>query len=221
MNAFMTLLKRDIALAVRDGGAIGTVLGFDLIVVALMPLGLGPDLNLLMRIAPGILWVALLLASLLSVGRVLEADFEDGSLDTLMTAPLPLELVTLAKIIAHWLTVSLPLALLSPVLGLLLNLDAGLYGLLLATTLLGTPAVSAIGAIGAALTLRARRGGLLVALLVLPLFVPTLIFGITALAGGASPSGAGSSLLMLAALSLVSIVLAPVAVAGALRVQMG
>jgi heme exporter protein B len=221
MNAFMTLLKRDIALAVRDGGAIGTVLGFDLIVVALMPLGLGPDLNLLMRIAPGILWVALLLASLLSVGRVFEADFEDGSLDTLMTAPLPLELVTLAKIIAHWLTVSFPLALLSPVLGLLLNLDAGLYGLLLATTLLGTPAVSAIGAIGAALTLRARRGGLLVALLVLPLFVPTLIFGITALAGSASPSGAGSSLLMLAALSLVSIVLAPVAVAGALRVQMG
>jgi heme exporter protein B len=221
MSAFMTLLRRDVTLALRDGGAIGTVLGFDLIVVALMPLGLGPDLNLLTRIAPGVLWVALLLAALLSVGRLFEADHEDGSLDVLAVAPLPLELIVLAKIAAHWLTVALPLALLSPVLGLLLNLDAGLYGPLLATTLLGTPAVSAIGAVGAALTLRARRGGLLVALLILPLFVPTLIFGITALAGAAAPTGPQSSLLMLAALSLVTMVLAPVAAAAALRVQMG
>ena len=221
MTAFLTLLRRDIALALRDGGAIGTVLGFDLIVVALMPLGLGPDLNLLTRIAPGVLWVALLLASLLSVGRLFEADHEDGSLDVMVAAPLPLELTVLAKIVAHWLTVALPLALLSPVLGLLLNLDSGLYGLLLATTLLGTPAVTAIGAIGAALTLRARRGGLLVALLILPLFVPTLIFGITALSGASSPTGPASSLLMLTALSLVTVVLAPIAAAAAIRVQMG
>lgn len=220
MTAFLTLLRRDIALALRDGGAIGTVLGFDLIVVALMPLGLGPDLNLLTRIAPGVLWVALLLASLLSVGRLFEADHEDGSLDVMVAVPLPLELTVLAKIVAHWLTVALPLALLSPVLGLLLNLDSGLYGLLLATTLLGTPAVTAIGAIGAALTLRARRGGLLVALLILPLFVPTLIFGITALSGASSPTGPASSLLMLTALSLVTVVLAPIAAAAAIRVQM-
>ena len=220
MTAFLTLLRRDIQLALRDGGAIGTVLGFDLIVVALMPLGLGPDLNLLTRIAPGVLWVALLLASLLSVGRLFEADHEDGSLDVMVAAPLPLELTVLAKIVAHWLTVALPLAVLSPVLGLLLNLDSGLYGLLLATTLLGTPAVTAIGAIGAALTLRARRGGLLVALLILPLFVPTLIFGITALSGASSPTGPASSLLMLTALSLVTVVLAPIAAAAAIRVQM-
>jgi heme exporter protein B len=221
MTAFLTLLRRDIGLALRDGGAIGTVLGFDLIVVALMPLGLGPDLNLLTRIAPGVLWVALLLASLLSVGRLFETDYEDGSLDVMMSAPLPLELTVLAKIAAHWLTIGLPLALLSPVLGLLLNLDAGLYGLLLLTMLLGTPAISAIGAIGAALTLRARRGGLLVALLVLPLFVPTLIFGITALSSTSAPSGPLSSLLMLAALSLITLILAPLAAAAALRVQLG
>jgi heme exporter protein B len=221
MSAFQTLLMRDIKLALRDGGAIGTALGFDLMVVALMPLGLGPDLSLLSRVAPGVLWIALLLAALLSVGRIFESDLEDGSLDVLMAAPLPIELVAFAKIVAHWLTVSLPLVLLSPVLGLLLNLDGALFGLLFVTMLLGTPAVSAIGTLGAALTLRARRGGLLVALLVLPLFVPTLIFGMTALGGDLSPSGPLSSLLMLSALSLASLVLAPIATAATLRIQMG
>jgi heme exporter protein B len=221
MSAFKQLLLRDMKLALRDGGAIGTVLGFDLIVVALMPLGLGPDLALLARTAPAILWIAFLLASLLSVSRLFEADYEDGSLDVLMVGPLPIELVALAKMLAHWLTVSLPLILLSPAVGLLLNLDGNLFGLLVVSLILGTPTVSAISTLGAALTLRARRGGLLVALLVLPMFVPTLIFGMTALSSSVSPSGPFSSLLMLAAISLVSIVFVPIAIAAALRVQVG
>ena len=199
----------------------GTALGFYLIVVAMMPLALGPDLVLLARIAPGILWVGLLLAALLTLGRIFEADHEDGSLDALALGPLPLELAALAKTIAHWLTAALPLVLAAPLLALMLNLDIGSHGLLLGAMLLGTPAVSAIGSIGAALTLRARKGALLISLLVLPLYVPTLIFGITAMNAAATEAdgGSASSLLILAAVSLASLVLAPIAAAAALRVQ--
>ena len=174
-------------LAVREGGAIGTALGFFLVVVSLMPLGLGPDLNLLARIAAGILWIALLLAALLSLNRIFEADYEDGTLDVLATGPLPLELVSAAKSLAHWITTGIPLAILAPVLGILLNLDLNAYPVLVATTLIGTPAVSFLGAIGAALTMKTRRGGLLLALIVLPLYVPTLIFGISAVSASAGP----------------------------------
>jgi heme exporter protein B len=224
MSAFLTLLKRDIVLAAREGGALGTALGFYLIVVALMPLGLGPDLNLLTRIAPGVLWIALLLAALLSLPRIFEADHDDGSLEVMATGPLPLEAVAAAKALAHWITTGIPLALLAPVLGLLLNLDLGAYPLLIATMLAGTPAISFLGAIGAALTLRTRRGGLLLALLVLPFYVPTLIFGISAISAALmGPAGGGSdaAFLILCAISLASIVLAPLAAAAALRVQLG
>jgi heme exporter protein B len=207
-------------LAVREGGAVGTALGFFLVVVSLMPLGLGPDLNLLTRIAAGILWIALLLAALLSLNRIFEADYEDGTLDVLATGPLPLELVTAAKSLAHWIITGIPLAILAPVLGILLNLDLKAYPVLVATTLVGTPAVSFLGAIGAALTMKTRRGGLLLALIVLPLYVPTLIFGISAVSAGAGSSGVGAPFLILAAISLVTVVLGPIAAAAALRAQL-
>jgi heme exporter protein B len=220
VNSFWALVRRDLRLAVREGGAIGTALGFFLIVVSLMPLGLGPDLNLLARIAAGILWIALLLAALLSLNRIFEADYEDGTLDVLATGHLPLEFVATAKSLAHWLTTGIPLALLAPVLGILLNLDLASYPILVGTTLVGTPAVSFLGAIGAALTVKARRGGLLLALVVLPLYVPTLIFGISAVSAAAGPAGMGAAFLILAAISLAAVVLGPIAAAAALRIQL-
>lgn len=222
MSAFLTLLRRDVTLSLRDGAAIGTALGFYLVVVSLMPLGLGPDLKLLARIAPGILWIGLLLAALLSLPRLFEVDAEDGTLDALSLAPLPLELVCLAKAVAHWLTTCVPLCLTAPVLGLMLNLDLAAYPALAATLLAGTPSVSLLGAAGAALTLRARRGGVLIALLVLPLYIPTLIFGIAAITAVVTPPGSFlSPFLLVAAVSLVSLVIGPVAAAAALRVQGG
>ncbi|MEO1282820.1 MAG: heme exporter protein CcmB [Pseudomonadota bacterium] len=222
MGAFWQLLARDIQLALREGGALGTALGFYLLVVALLPLGLGPDLNLLSRIAPGLLWIALLLAALLSLGRIFETDNDDGSLEVMALGGLPLELVTAAKALAHWITTGIPLALLAPLLGILLNLDLSAYGPLVLTMLAGTPAISFLGAVGAALTLRARRGGLLLALLVLPLFIPTLIYGITAISAVTTnvDGGFGASLAILTAVSIGSMVLGPVASAAALRIQM-
>jgi heme exporter protein B len=221
-GAFLRLVARDIGLALREGSALGTALGFYAIVIAVMPLGLGPDLALLSRIAPGVLWIALLLAALLSLGRLFDADAEDGSLEAIAMGPLPLELVVMAKALAHWLTTGLPLVLLTPVLALMLNLDLAAYKPLLATLLAGTPAVSFIGAIGAGLTLRARRGGLLVALLVLPLFVPTLIYGIAAVEGaGLTGGNFWSPFLILSALSVGAVALAPFAAAVALRVHLG
>ncbi|MBU1211850.1 MAG: heme exporter protein CcmB [Alphaproteobacteria bacterium] len=221
MSPFFTLLRRDITLALREGGAIGTALGFYLIVIAMLPLGLGPDLNLLSRIAPGLLWIALLLSALLSLGRMFETDHEDGSLELLAIGGTPLELVAAAKALAHWLTTGIPLALLAPLLGILLNLDLSAYGVLVLTMLVGTPAISFLGAIGAALTLRARRGGLLLALLILPLYVPTLIYGIQAISGALlAGQSFWPSFLILAALSLGSLVLGPLAAAAALRIQL-
>ena len=221
MSAFWQLLRRDVLIAWKEGGNIGVALGFYLVVVVLLPLGLGPDLNLITRIAPGTLWIALLLSALLSLGRLFEADFEDGSLEVLATGTLPLEAVVAAKALAHWLTTALPLIALAPALGLILNLPPEAYGVLVATMLAGTPAVSFLGAIGAALTVRTRRGGLLIGLLLLPLFVPTLIFAIASV--GAALTGADSflsSFLILIAISLAAVVLAPLAAAGALRFQL-
>lgn len=221
MSEFLGLLKRDLTLAVREGAALGTALGFYVLVIAMLPLGLGPDLKLLARIAPGVLWIAMLLAALLSLPRIFEADHEDGSLEVMATAPLPLELAAAAKAAAHWISTGIPLALLAPVLGLLLNLDIAAYPLLIGTMLVGTPAISFLGTIGAALTLRTRRGGLLLALLVLPLYVPTLIFGISAISmAGLGLPGWEASLLILAAISLASLVLGPIAAAAAIRLQM-
>jgi len=221
MSAFLALLKRDLTLAIREGAALGTALGFYLVVVAMLPLGLGPDLKLLSRIAPGILWIALLLAALLSLPRLFEADQEDGSLEVMATAPLALELAVVAKALAHWISTGIPLALAAPVLGLMLNLDIALTPALVATMLAGTPAISFLGSIGAALTLKARRGGLLIALLVLPLYIPTLIFGISALGfAGLGQDGFTASFLILLAISVASVAAAPVAAAAALRLQM-
>jgi heme exporter protein B len=219
MKAFSHLLRRDLALAWREGGTIGVALGFYLVVVTLLPLAIGPDLNLLARIAPGILWLALLLAALLSLGRMFEGDMEDGSIEVLATGPLPLEAIAAAKSLAHWLTTGVPLTVLAPLLGLLLNLELDAYGLLVATMLAGTPAISFLGAVGAALTLKARRGGPLMGLLMLPLFVPTLIFGISGL-GAAGDAAAWPSFLILSAISLGALVLGPVAAAAALRLQL-
>lgn len=218
MKAALALLRRDIALAWREGGAVGVALGFFLVVVAITPLGLGPDLNLLARIAPGILWVALLLAALLSADRIFHNDYEDGTLDVLTTGTLPLPVVAAIKCFAHWLTTGVPLVLLAPVLGLLLNLPLGTMPSLVLAMLAGTPAVSFIAGIGASLTLGLRRGGLLLALIVLPLYVPVLIFGVAAVTPYVSgPHALWPALLMLCALSLASIVLAPLAAAAALR----
>ena len=218
MKAAFALLARDVKLSWREGGAIGTALGFYLVVVVLTPLGLGPDLNLLARIAPGILWVALLLAALLSADRIFHNDYEDGGLDLLTMGSLPLPVVAAIKSLAHWLTTGVPLALLAPLLGLLLNLPTQAIPLLVLSMLAGTPAVSFVAAIGASLTLGLRRSGLLLALLVLPLYVPVLIFGVSAVTPFVTgPNSSWAPLLMLCALSLASIVLAPLAAAAALR----
>jgi heme exporter protein B len=218
MSAGYALLARDVRLAWREGGAIGVALGFYLIVVVITPLGLGPDLNLLARIAPGILWVGLLLAALLSAGRIFDNDYEDGTLDVLATGALPLPLVAGLKCLAHWLTTGIPLVLLAPFLGLLLNLPMGTFPSLVLAMLAGTPAVSFIAGIGASLTLGLRRSGLLLALLVVPLYVPILIFGVSAVAPYVSgPNSVWPHFFILCALSLASVVLAPIAAAAALR----
>lgn len=218
MSAALALLGRDIRLAWREGGAIGVALGFYLVVVAITPFGLGPDLNLLARVAPGMLWVALLLAALLSADRIFHNDYEDGTLDILATGPLHLPLVAAVKSLAHWVTTGVPLALLAPLLGLLLNLPLDVMPLLVLAMLAGTPAISFVAGIGASLTLGLRRSGLLLGLLVLPLYVPVLIFGVsTVSAATVGPGSPWPPFFMLCALSLISIVLAPIAAAAALR----
>ncbi|RMF10886.1 MAG: heme exporter protein CcmB, partial [Alphaproteobacteria bacterium] len=186
--------------------------------VSILPLGLGPDLKLLSRIAPGILWIALLLSGLLSVDRIFHNDYEDGALEVLVTGPLPLELVSAAKALAHWLTTGIPLVLAAPVLALLLNLPTEAYGLLMLTMLTGSPAISFLGALGAALTLGLRRGGPLLPLLILPLYVPILVFGVSAInAVITGPAPFLPSYLILCALCLATLALAPFAAAAALR----
>lgn len=217
MSLMWSLIRRDLILSLRQGGGAGTALGFFLTVVVLLPIGLGPDQALLKRLAPGLLWIALLLSVLLSADRIFQQDYEDGSLDIMAMGPVPFELVALAKAIAHWLSTSLPLAIAAPLLGFLINLEpAGIAPLALAMGL-GSVALSMLVSIGAAVTVGLRRGGLLVSVLVLPLYVPVLIFGISASAGGAGPDLATPSLLILLALALASLVLSPIAAAAALR----
>ncbi|MDO9128024.1 MAG: heme exporter protein CcmB [Parvibaculum sp.] len=222
-RAFLALLLRDLRLAARLGGGGGMAVFFFLVVVAIVPLGIGPDKALLSLIAPGMLWVALLLAALLTLDRLFQADFEDGSLDLLSMGALPLELVAVAKALGHWLTTGLPLVVAAPVLGLLLNLPVASFPALLLAMLAGTPALSFLGAIGAALTVGVRRGGLLASLLVLPFYIPVLIFGV----GAAEAASAGfegdagvQSLLFLGAVTLGSFVLGPVGAAAALRANL-
>lgn len=214
------LLYRDLRLATRAGGGFGLALAFFLIVCTLVPFGVGPQGGTLAKIAPGILWVGALLACLLSLDRIFALDFEDGSLDLLATSPLPLEGVIAVKAFAHWLTTGLPLVLAAPVFGLLLHLPGPAYGALMLSLLLGTPALSMLGAFGAAVTVGLRRGGLLLSLLVLPLYIPTLIFGAEAVRRAAEGQAVATPLIFLAGITLATLALIPFAAAGALRVNL-
>lgn len=214
------LLLRDLRLAVRAGGGFGLALAFFLILCTLVPFGVGPEGGMLSRIAPGILWVGALLACLLSLDRLFALDHEDGSLDLLATAPLPLEAVVAVKAVAHWLVTGLPLALFAPVLGLLLHLPGPAYPWLVGSLVLGTPALSMLGAFGAAVTVGLRRGGLLMSLLVLPLYMPTLIFGAEAVRRGAQGADPTTPMVFLAAITLAVLALVPFAAAAALRVNL-
>ena len=217
MNA---LLIRDLRLALRAGGGFGLALAFFLMVTVLVPLGVGPSSALLSTIAPGILWVGALLACLLSLDRLFALDHEDGSLDLLAVSPLPLEGVVGLKALSHWLVTGVPLTLVSPVLALMLNLPGPAFPWLLASLAVGTPALSVIGAFGAALVVGLKRGGLLLSLLVLPMYVPTLIFGAEVVRRGALGVALGEPLLLLGAITLGSVALLPFAAAAAIRINL-
>ena len=207
---FLTLLVRDLRLAARSGGSAALALGFFALVATLVPLGIGPDLKLLARVAGGVLWVAAVLAALLSLDRLFQGDFEDGSLDVIALSPLPLESVSLAKILAHWLSTGLPLTLLSPLLALMFNLPPAGTWILFVSLLIGTPAVSAVGAIGASLTLSLKRGGLILPLIILPLLAPVVIFGAGAVAAVLNGlDGPGNALALLGAFAAVWLLLSP------------
>jgi heme exporter protein B len=214
------LFRRDLALAVRAGGGFGLGLAFFLIVAVLVPFGVGPEGGVLARIAPGILWVGALLACLLSLDRVFALDWEDGTLDLLAVSPLPMEGVALVKAAAHWVVTGLPLVVAAPVLGVLLQLPGAGYGWLVLSLALGTPALSMIGTFGAALVVGVKRGGLLLSLLVLPMYVPTLVFGAEVVRRGAEEQPVGVALAVLAAVTLGSVALLPFAAAAALRVNL-
>ncbi len=216
----IALFLRDLRLAMRAGGGFGLGLAFFLIVVVLVPLGVGPEGGTLARIAPGILWVGALLACLLSLDRILALDYEDGSLDLLATAPIPLEGVVTMKAAAHWATTGLPLVLAAPLLGVLLNLPAPAFIWLVLSLLIGSPALSVIGTFGAALTVGLKRGGLLLSLLVLPMYVPTLIFGAEVVKRGAEGLAVATPLLMLGGITAGAVAILPFASAAAIRVNL-
>ena len=214
------LLIRELRLALRSGGGAGLGLGFFLIVVMLVPFGVGPNPQTLGLIAPGILWIGALLASLLSLDRLFQTDSEDGTLDILALSPMPLEQLVAVKAFAHWLTTGLPLVVMAPVLGLMLNLPENAYFWLVVSLAAGTPALSFIGAAGAAITVGVKRGGLLLSLLVLPLYIPTLIFGAKATSLAADGLDPMPAFMLMAGLTLFSMALTPFAAAKALRAHL-
>jgi len=217
MSGFAALTARELRLALRQGGDFANVVAFFALAVILFPFGIGPEPALLARIASGVLWVTALLAALLSLERLFEPDYQDGSLEQLVLAPVPLELQVLAKCLAHWLVTGLPLTIIAPLLGLFLHLPSADYLPLVLAMALGTPTLSLIGAIGAALALGARRGGVLLSLLVLPLYIPVLIFGVAASEAAAMDLSPRPHLLLLAALLAAALALAPWAAAASLR----
>lgn len=217
MSGFLALLRRDLHLVWRRPGDVGVVLAFFVVATVLFPLGIGPETNVLARIAAGVLWCAALFAALLSLERLFASDYEDGTLDLLLLAPWSLELAALAKCLAHWIVTGLPLSLLAPVLGVAFGLDGQSLLALGATLLVGTPTLSLIGGLAAALTLGARKSGALLALLALPLCVPTLIFGAGAIETLAAGEGIVTHVAILAALALVALATTPWAIAAALR----
>ncbi|MEM6489487.1 MAG: heme exporter protein CcmB [Pseudomonadota bacterium] len=218
MSGTLAILRRDVALALRLGGGGATSLAFFVLASVLVPLGVGREGDVLAPIAGGVVWICALLAALLSLDRLFQADIEDGTLEQLMLAPMPLEQVVLAKAAAHWLTTGLPILVTAPVLGLMLQLPPTALPALIAAMAVGTPALSLIGAIGAALTAGIRRGGLLLSVLVLPLYIPTLIFGARTVERAAEGFGYTAPLALTAGLTLFAAVVAPIAAAAALRV---
>lgn len=221
MKAFLALVRRDLSLALRQGSDAAMVLVFFVIVVTLFPLAVGPEPGVLERISSGIVWVAALLAAMLSLDRMFQADYDDGSLELMLLTPVPLEVLVLAKCLAHWLTTGLPMLLIAPLLGVFMNMQTEAFPVLLASMALGTPVLSLLGGVGAALVLGARRAGTLVALLVLPLTIPLLIFGVSAVEAAVTGQSAKAQLLILGAMLLACLPLAPLATAAALRQAAG
>jgi len=219
LSVLRTVIHRDLLLALRRRADVATVLLFFVIVVSLFPLGIGPEPNLLRAIAPGVIWVAALLSCMLALARLFAADFADGTLEQMLVSATPLGLIVAGKVAAHWLTSGLPLVLIAPVLALQFDLNQSLLGVLALSLLIGTPVLSLIGAIGAALTLGLRGGGVLLALLVLPLYVPVLIIGAGALDAAAAGLSAQPHFLLLAALLVLAAAFTPWAIAASLRIS--
>jgi heme exporter protein B len=220
VSGHRAIIANSVKLAFRQGGGLGQALGFVLAVIVLVPIAIGPDQGTLQRLAPGIMWLTLLLAVLLTADRIFSQDLEDGTLELILANGYWLVPVALAKALAHWLSVSLPLAIVTPLLGFLLNFSVADLPVAFASMLIGSLALSMLAAIGGAITAGLRRGGLLVTLLVLPLYIPVLIFGISAIAGRTGPSGATPALLLLTGITLITCVIAPWAAAAALRVYL-
>ncbi len=219
LETLLWIVRRDVTLAWRRRTDLFTTLIFFVIVIALFPLGIGPELDTLRLIAPGVMWVGALLASMLALEQLFSADHRDGSLEQLLLTPQPLGVIVLGKVIAHWLITGLPLVVLAPVLGLQYDMGAESLKIMVIALLLGTPTLSLLGAIGAALTLGLRTGGILVALLVLPLYIPVLIFGAGAVEATASGLGGQAHLSMLGAILLVALLATPIATSAALRIS--
>lgn len=217
MSSFVLLVKRDLNLAFRQGFDSLMVVAFFIIAVVLFPFGVGPEANILARIAAGTIWVAALLSSMLSLERLFQIDYDDGSMELLALSPVALEVTVLAKVVAHWLTTGLPLILTAPLLAVMMQMPEEGYGVLILALALGTPTLSLIGAVGAALVLGSRRGGVLLSLLILPLYIPVLIFGVSAVDAAIGDLGARPHLFILAGLFVGTLALTPWASAAALR----
>lgn len=217
MSGFLAIVGRDLRLALRQGSDSMMVVTFFVLTVVLFPFGVGPEPGILERIAAGVLWVTALLASMLSLDRLFQVDYEDGSLDLMTRGPAPLGVLVLGKVAAHWLTTGLPLLVAAPLLAVLLNMNAAGFGVLMLAFLLGTPTLSLIGAVGAALVLGARRGGVLLSLLVLPLYIPVLVFGVSAVDAAVMDLPVRAQLLILGGFLLGAAALCPWATAAALR----
>ena len=216
----LAVLRREVSLALRQKGEVLTPLVFFVVIASLFPLGVGPESALLLRMAPGVLWVSALLAAMLSLQRLFATDYADGSLEQMLLSPTPLPMLAAAKALSHFLLSGLPLVLMAPVLGLQFGLDGRALGILMLSLLLGTPTLSLIGGIGAALTLGVRGAGVLLSLLVLPLYIPVLIFGAGAVEADAAGLGAGGHLSLLAALLVLSLFFAPFATTAALKISL-
>lgn len=217
MNGVAAILGREMRLALRQSSDTMMVIAFFVIAVVLFPFGVGPEPNMLARIGPGVIWVAALLAAMLSMERMFQADYEDGSLELLVLTPVPLELTVIAKVFSHWLTTGLPLIVVSPLLAVMMNIPTEGWGILILSLALGTPTLSLIGAVGAGLVLGARRGGVLLSLLVLPLFIPVLIFGVGSVDMILNGLEAKAHILLLGGILLGSLALTPWAIAAAVR----